>query len=62
MGVVSTWMWVESMGMVVWRYIDYIILLLPTPLVSFQQHPYFLFIKKNVFRSCSSTFWNLNFM
>ena len=21
-----------------------------------QQHPYFLFIKKNVFRSCSSTF------
>ena len=23
-----------------------------------QQHPYFLFIKKNVFRSCSSTFCN----
>ena len=34
--------------------------LIPTPLVSahfLQQHPYFLFIKKNVFRSCSSTFW-----
>ena len=34
-GVVSRrWMWVESMGVVVRRYIDYLILLIPTPLVS----------------------------
>ena len=31
MGVVSRmWMWVESMGVVVRRYIDYFILLIPT--------------------------------
>ena len=38
-------------GMVVRRYIDFIILLIPTPLASalfLQQHPY---LKKNVFRS-----------
>ena len=35
MGVVSRrWMWVESMGVVVRRYIDFLILLIPTPLVS----------------------------
>ena len=35
MGVVSRrWMWVDSMGVVVRRYIDYRILLIPTPLVS----------------------------
>ena len=37
------------MGVVVRRYIDFLILLIPTPLASvlfFQQHPYFLFIKK----------------
>ena len=35
MGVLSRmWMWVESMGVVVRRYIDYLILLIPTPLVS----------------------------
>ena len=35
MGVVSRrWMWVESMGVVVRRYIDYLILLIPTPLLS----------------------------
>ena len=28
----------------------------------FQQQPYFLFIFKNVFLSCSSTFLLLNFM
>ena len=59
MGVVSRrWMWVESMGVIVKRYIDFLILLILTPLVcSFlQQHPYFLFIFKNVFRSCYSTF------
>ena len=52
MGVVSRrWMWVESMSVVVRRYIDYFILLIPTPLVcSFlQQHPYFVFILKMFF-------------
>ena len=53
MGVVSRrWMWVESMGVVIRRYIDFLILLIPTPLVSIpflQQHPYFLFILLNVF-------------
>ena len=34
MGVVSRrWMWVKSMGVVVGRYIDFLILLIPTPLV-----------------------------
>ena len=39
----------ESMGVVVRRYIDFLTLLIPTTLVSalfLQQHPYFLFIKK----------------
>ena len=63
MGVISRrWMWVESMGVVVRRYmyIDYLILLIPTPLVHvsffFAATSLFLFIFKNVFRSCSSTF------
>ena len=35
MGVLSRrWVWVESMGVVVRRYIDFLILLIPTPLVS----------------------------
>ena len=54
MGVVSR-RWVWLLGVVVRRYIDFLILLIPTPLVyicSFlQQHPYFLFIFLNVFRS-----------
>ena len=59
---VSEWnLWVWLLGVVVRRYIDFLILLIPTPLVricSFlQQHPYF-FILLNVFRSCSSTFCN----
>ena len=29
MGVVSRWVWVESMGVVVRRYIDFLILLIP---------------------------------
>ena len=47
----------ESMGVVVRRYIDFIILLIPTPLVS-------VFFCSSistfcyVFRSCSSTFCN----
>ena len=58
-------MWVESMGVaivdvVVRRYIyrfPHITYPYSSCICSFlQQHPYFLFIKKNVFRSCSSTF------
>ena len=50
MGVVSR-RCVCLVGVVVRRYmyIDFLILLIPTPLVSalfLQQHPYFLFIKK----------------
>ena len=46
MGVISRrWMWVESMGVVVRRYIDYLILLIhiySSCICSFlQQHPYF---------------------
>ena len=52
-------MWL--VGVVIRRYIDFLILLIPTPLVSalfLQQHPYFfLLIKKKFFRSCSSTFF-----
>ena len=53
-------MWL--VGVVVRRYIDFLILLIRTPIVSvfLQQHPYFLFIFKNVFfRSCSCTFFNI---
>ena len=48
----NLWMWL--LGVVVRRYIDFLILLIPTPSIcSFlQQHPYFLFIFVNVFRSC----------
>ena len=46
--VESGWnLWVWLLGVVVRRYIDFLILLIPTPLVSvlfLQQHPYFLFI------------------
>ena len=43
----------ESIAVVVRRYTNFLILLIPTPLVSalFLQHPYFLFIFLNVFRS-----------
>ena len=47
------------MGVVVKRYIDFLILLIPTPLVCallLQQHPYFLFIILNIFRSCSCSY------
>ena len=53
----SGWnLWVWLLGVVVRRYIDFLILLIPTPLVSvlfLQQHPYFLFIFK-----CFSFFYN----
>ena len=50
----SGWnLWVWLLGVVVRRYIDFLILLIPTPLVyicSFlQQHPYFLLILKMFF-------------
>ena len=52
----SGWnLWVWLLGVVVRRYIDFLSLLIPTPLVSvlfLQQHPYFLFI----FLFLSSTF------
>ena len=61
----SGWnLWVWLLGVVLRRYIDLLILLIPTPLVSvpfLRQHPYFLFIFINVFRSCSSTFLKLHF-
>ena len=48
--VESGWnLWVWLLGVVVRRYIDFLILLIPTPLVSvlfLQQYPYFLFIFK----------------
>ena len=42
----SGWnLWVWLLGVVLRRYIDFLILLIPTPLVStfWQQHPYFFF-------------------
>ena len=58
----SGWnLWVWLLGVVLMRYIDFLILLIPTPLVSVlfcSSIPTFLFIFKNVFRSCSSTFFN----
>ena len=48
-------LWVWLVGVVVRRYIDYLILHIPysSCICSFlQKHPYFLFIFFNVFRSC----------
>ena len=56
----SGWnLWVWLLGVVVRRYMDFLILLIPTPLVSVlfsAASQLFLFIFLNVFRSCSSTF------
>ena len=58
----SEWnLWVWLLGVVVRRYIDFLILLIPTPLVvyisSFFAAASLLFVHlKNVFHSCSSTF------
>ena len=53
MGVVSRrWVWVESMGVVVRRYIDFLILRTypySSCVCSFLQHPYFLLTFFNVF-------------
>ena len=58
----SGWnLWVWVVGVVVRRYIDFFILLIPTPLVSalfLQQHPYFLFIFKMFFVLVSVLFCN----
>ena len=60
----SGWnLWVWLLGVVVWRYIDFLTTYpYSSCICSFlQQHPYFLFIFFNVFRSCSSTFFKLHF-
>ena len=61
----SGWnLWVWLLGVVLRRYIDFLILLIPTPLVCtfLQQHPYFFFnFVKMILRSCSSTFLKLHF-
>ena len=57
-------MWL--VGVVVRRYIDFLILLIPTPLESvlfLQQYPYFLFFKKTRFSFLFQYFFlQLNFM
>ena len=61
----SGWnLWVWLLGVVVRRYIDFLILLIPTPLVSVlfsQQHPYILFIFKNVFSFLFQYFFLITF-
>ena len=61
MGVVSR-KWVCLVGVVVRRYIDFLILLIATPLVSAlfcSSIPTFSSLKKFFFRFCSSTFCNV---
>ena len=61
----SGWnLWVWLLGVVVRRYIDFLILLIPTPLVSvlFAAASLLFVHFLNVFRSCSSTFLKLHFM
>ena len=62
----SGWnLWVWLLGVVVRRYIDFLILLIPTPLLYlfFFAAASLLFVHFfNVFRSCSSTFLQLHFM
>ena len=60
----SGWnLWVWLVGVVVRRYIDFLILLILTPLVSVLFcSSILLFVHfKNVFRSCSSTFFVITF-
>ena len=63
MGVASGsgWnLWVWLLGVVLRRYIDFLILLIPTPLVSVlfaAASLLFLFIFKNVFRSCNIIYY-----
>ena len=65
----SGWnLWVWLLGVVLRRYIDFLILLIPTPLVYIciflQQHPYFFVHLKKMFilLNCSSTFLLLHFI
>ena len=55
----NLWMWL--LGVVVRRYIDFLILLIPTPLVSVLFASLLFCSFFNVFRSCSSTFLKLHF-
>ena len=63
----SGWnLWVWLLGVVLRRYIDFLILLIPTPLVSVlfgsSIPTYFCFhFVKMILRSCSSTFFKLHF-
>ena len=62
----SGWnLWVWLLGVVLRRYIDFLILLYPysSCIYTFwQQHPYFFFhFVKMILRSCSSTFFKLHF-
>ena len=58
----SGWnLWVWLLGVVVRRYIDFLILLIPTPflyLFIFTAASLLFVLLLNVFRSCSSTFLN----
>ena len=66
----NLWMWLAGggcgwnlivwlVGVVVRRYIDFLLLFIPTPLVSalFCSSILLFVYKKNVFRSCSGTYW-----
>ena len=61
----SGWnLWVWLLGVVLRRYIDFLILLIPTPLVSvlfLQQHPYFFVHFVNVFTFLFQYFFKLHF-
>ena len=63
MGVVNRrWVWVETMGVVVRRYIDFLILLIPTPLISTlfgSSIPTFCSFKKKFFVLVPVLFCNL---
>ena len=54
----SGWnLWVWLLGVVVRRYIDFLILLIPTAVLFCSSIPtFFVQLKKMFFRSCSSTF------
>ena len=52
-------LWVWLVGVFVRRYIDFLILLIPTPLVSALSASLLFVLFKNVFHSCYCTFCNL---
>ena len=61
----SGWnLWVWLLGVVLRRYIDFLILLIPTPIVSvlfLQQHPYFFVHLKKCFSFLFQSFFKLHF-